>query len=75
MKTPLPYHGQEFSIYKHGMYILFDDPRFNVAFDGGELLKVRVCVPIKYGLCHLQNDSSVTYPFANYLSEDSVCEF
>lgn len=75
VKTPMPYVGSTYKIYREGIYIVFDDPRFNVAFDGHNFLKVRVCEPVHYGLCSLQKGSSVEYPFKKYLAEDSACEF
>ena len=74
-KVPLPYTGPTFTVYKEGDYIVFDDPRFNVAFDGRKMLKIRVCLAIHYGLCHLQDDHVSYYPFEDYLSEDSSCDF
>ena len=72
-KTPLPHLSGSFNVYEEKTYIVFDDPRFIIHFDGKELLKIQVCDPVYYGLCRLHTGSEVNYPFTNYISEDSTC--
>lgn len=73
-RVPLPYKGEDFSVVQSGVYIKFDHPNFIVEFDGITMLKLRVCASTHFGICHLQNDNTIQYPFKEFLARDSECD-
>lgn len=61
-------------VYREGPYIVFDYPKFYVAFDGDKLMKMRVCVDQWRGLCRAYDNIFYRLPLKRYLTEDSTCD-
>lgn len=73
-ETDLPFTAGDLQAYNENNNIVVDSPKFNVAFDGKFVSRIRLCSPMTCGLCKLKENTDKVFPFTEYITnEDNTC--
>ena len=69
VEKSLPFSFEYFNVYRYDHYIVFDDNKFQLYFNGFDLMKLRVCEKEWIGLCRIDNQHYEHYPYASLFAD------